>query len=281
MVSNNPSLRTEHFIMMTSNLEYAQDIPFNVITTAYFQHLSQPSNFKEIVESIKNKTIRPYKFILMSRREAAHRFAALEVLFPIKDQGLIAMAKDIPSPNTVNREQFAKLYPSLSDNFYDNIYPQLPLVIQDDIDPRTNPVTDYSIEKFKNSTLHIVPETWHETTTRFDYMFFSEKTFKPIWHLQPFIIIGNVGSLKALRKLGYKTFNGLIDESYDSIENPEDRIIAIGNSVRAFCLKTPKEIAQVMYDMLPILEHNYKLVKFNMENTEIVLANKIYDLIKF
>jgi hypothetical protein len=45
--------------------------------------------------------------------------------------------------------------------------------------------------------------------------FLTEKTFKPIKHGQPFVIVGAPGSLQALRDLGYRTFDHAIDNSYD------------------------------------------------------------------
>ena len=46
--------------------------------------------------------------------------------------------------------------------------------------------------------------------------FLTEKTFKPIKHGQPFVIVGASGSLQALRDLGYRTFDHVIDNSYDT-----------------------------------------------------------------
>ena len=53
--------------------------------------------------------------------------------------------------------------------------------------------------------------------------FLTEKTFKPIKFGQPFVIIGPPHSLKLLRSLGYKTFDNVIDNSYDSIEDNTER----------------------------------------------------------
>ena len=52
-------------------------------------------------------------------------------------------------------------------------------------------------------------------------MFLSEKLFKPIACNHPFIVMGNKDSLKMMRKMGYKTFNDFIDESYDSLPTHE------------------------------------------------------------
>lgn len=89
-------------------------------------------------------------------------------------------------------------------------------------------------------------------------IFLSEKTFKPITSFHPFIIMGNKHSLKRLRDLGYKTFEGYIDESYDDLET-WDRYEAI--------IKTIKEIVAIpnkiewYQSMRPILEHNHQVLQ--------------------
>jgi len=63
-----------------------------------------------------------------------------------------------------------------------------------------------------NSYCNIVMET------HFDLKggtFLTEKTFKPIKHGQMFFIAGPAGSLQVLRDLGYRVFDGVLDNSYD------------------------------------------------------------------
>jgi hypothetical protein len=62
-------------------------------------------------------------------------------------------------------------------------------------------------------------------------MFLSEKTFKVIAVNHPFIIMGNKDSMKMMRTIGYKTFDGYIDESYDSLPTHE-RLQSIIESIR-------------------------------------------------
>lgn len=45
--------------------------------------------------------------------------------------------------------------------------------------------------------------------------FITEKTFKPIKHGQLFFIAGGAGSLQVLRDLGYRTFDNVLDNTYD------------------------------------------------------------------
>ena len=69
-------------------------------------------------------------------------------------------------------------------------------------------------EHYTYSYCHIVIET-HFDADQSGGAFLTEKTFKPIKHGQPFVIVGAAGTLQALRDLGYRTFDQAIDNSYD------------------------------------------------------------------
>jgi len=73
---------------------------------------------------------------------------------------------------------------------------------------------------FTNAYWNFVVETLFSNDT----VVLSEKTFKPILNLQPFVIIGNPGSLDLLKVLGYKTFHEVIKEDYDKIIDHKDRM---------------------------------------------------------
>jgi hypothetical protein len=67
---------------------------------------------------------------------------------------------------------------------------------------------------YTNSYCSIVLET-HFDADGSGGAFLTEKTFKCLKHGHPFVIVGAQGSLNALRKLGYRTFDHAIDSSYD------------------------------------------------------------------
>jgi len=77
-------------------------------------------------------------------------------------------------------------------------------------------------EHFSNSYLHVVLETFFDADQS-DGSFLTEKTFKPIKHAQPFVLVAPAGSLQLLRDLGYRTFDAVIDPSYDAIVNNTQR----------------------------------------------------------
>ena len=62
-------------------------------------------------------------------------------------------------------------------------------------------------------------------------MFLSEKTFKVIGCKHPFLIMGNKNSMEMMRKIGYKTFDGFIDEGFDILPTHE-RLQYIIESIR-------------------------------------------------
>jgi len=88
-------------------------------------------------------------------------------------------------------------------------------------------------------------------------LFLSEKLFKPIACMHPFIVMGNRDSLKKLRQMGYKTFDGFIDESYDSLPTFE-RFEAIISSIKKI-IAIEDKVAWYK-SMQDILEHNYNVL---------------------
>lgn len=62
--------------------------------------------------------------------------------------------------------------------------------------------------------------------------FLTEKTFKPIKNAQPFVIVGTPGSLQCLRELGYRTFDSVLDNSYDLETNNTQRWLKVKNTLK-------------------------------------------------
>jgi len=62
--------------------------------------------------------------------------------------------------------------------------------------------------------------------------FLTEKIFKAIRNGHPFVIFGCPNSLTTLRRLGYRTFDQYIDNSYDSEQNNTERFIKTISTVQ-------------------------------------------------
>jgi pimeloyl-ACP methyl ester carboxylesterase len=75
----------------------------------------------------------------------------------------------------------------------------------------------------------------------------TEKIFKPIVMLQPFIVFAGPGSLKYLQSYGFQTFSAIWDESYDEEVDSSTRLEKIINGYK----KSNDHIA------LSNIEHHY------------------------
>ena len=98
--------------------------------------------------------------------------------------------------------------------------------------------------------------------TNFDnqFVFMTEKTVKPILARRLFITLGNQYHLAALRRLGFKTFDDIIDESYDTIEDHTERHTAAMQQLKLLC---EQDQTEVIGKIKEITDHNYNLMMTN------------------
>ena len=116
---------------------------------------------------------------------------------------------------------------------------------------------DHSVTDSKyhaNSYCSIVLET-HFDADQSGGTFLTEKTFKPIKHGQMFMIAGPAGSLQQLRDLGYRTFDSVLDNCYDRIENNTKRWVKFCNAVDHARHRLADRFTAVQED----IKHNQKL----------------------
>ena len=98
--------------------------------------------------------------------------------------------------------------------------------LHNELRPNTHEATasaDYCSDDYVTAGIEVVLETlfddsrWHLT----------EKTLRPIACGQPFLLMATAGSLQYLQQYGFETFGELIDETYDQIVNPRQRLQAV------------------------------------------------------
>jgi hypothetical protein len=102
---------------------------------------------------------------------------------------------------------------------------------------------------YNQSFYSLVAETNH------DRLFFTEKTAKPLMARRIFLLFAAPGSLRALRKLGFQTFGDIVDESYDDIQDHDQRQESV--------LYQAKELSKIDYrevfeKLRPVLDHNHR-----------------------
>jgi hypothetical protein len=110
---------------------------------------------------------------------------------------------------------------------------------------------------YENSYFHIAAETrmGEEPSA-----FLSEKTWRPILNLQPFIHFGGYQALKKLKELGFKTFDDIIDESYDDVLDPIQRFKLAQREVVKLRQLSMDEIHNLYYSIYDKLVHNQQVI---------------------
>jgi hypothetical protein len=74
-----------------------------------------------------------------------------------------------------------------------------------------------------------------ETVFDYPYSLRSEKIYKPIAIGHPFVAVANRGFYQDLHRAGFQTFSHVIDESFDLIDNNQDRLDRIAQVVQDLC----------------------------------------------
>jgi hypothetical protein len=85
----------------------------------------------------------------------------------------------------------------------------------------------------------------------------TEKTFKPICMQMPFVLVSTVGSLRYLRSYGFKTFDSLWDESYDSEIDDDKRLVMIADLLKQLDSMSAQQRQDLYTAAMPIVQHNY------------------------
>lgn len=92
-------------------------------------------------------------------------------------------------------------------------------------------------------------------------VFISEKMYKPLAYLHPFVVFSRPGTLQALRDRGFHTFDiGLIDETYDTIQDDSERFNAVCEQIQRLCDMSDEEFSQRMAQFEHSVIHNRNLL---------------------
>jgi len=172
-----------------------------------------------------------------------------------------------------------------------NVEEKLPLVLNMTTE-RHNPV-DVRVDDlvyFDSSYFSVVTETlfynldnrkldnlYMHVVDTFPGVFFSEKIYKCLALRHPFVLLSTPGSLKELRKRGYKTFSPYIDESYDDITDDDTRLNTIVNEINRLCKLSLEELIQITYNIKEIVDHNF--VHFS-NTTDFRITKNVVSMLK-
>jgi hypothetical protein len=204
----------------------------------YEQNIEQSARADEIY----NKKNKPYKFLFLNGRTRPHRKYMIEKM---RDANLLEHAlwtnldttpvyHRIYNRELLDRPSYIQLLPEEYEveKYHSNIQNQFEhLFVKHEL--FNNQWGDVYIraEPYIDTYFSLVTETVFD----YPYSLRSEKIYKPIAMGHPFVAVANRGFYKDLHNAGFQTYHSLINESFDQIDNHQDRLDRIAQVVEDLC----------------------------------------------
>jgi hypothetical protein len=219
------------------------------------------------MDEVYNSSLKPYKFLFLNGRSRPHR----KYLWHCFEQsGLLDSAvwtmldpRPILNPSYLLKEALHRPAPirRLPPEYEYHDYKTTEVVIhhprrqfiKHEMFANTWGEVYLQCEPYRDTYFSLVTETVFGES---DYSFRTEKIVKPIAMGHPWICAANFGYYRDLRNLGFQTFGHVIDESFDLIDNPQDRIDRIVAIVEDLCEQ----------DLASFLKECYTICKYNQQH---------------
>jgi hypothetical protein len=227
------------------------------------------------IQDIKDLKIRKYHGLSYNRQPRKHR---LYVLTRLKSEGIIDRTayswgkclRNDPHWEMVGLER-EKASGYLTDKDDESFLEMInsPKVEFKNEDLTYNKADNINFDHIKDCYFQIINETDFENAEILEKNkqvcyengieptpFLSEKSYKPFISGMPFVIFGQSGTVKALRRQGYDVYDNWINHDYDNIIDDVERFqAAMDETIRLSLI--PKETwSDMLSDMLPYIESN-------------------------
>ena len=282
IVFSNPAEGSETILLQIRRLmitEHVRDGRIGLLTSGDLEpdwnYCKTDGYFSNIVEYLENLNAathnvqtqhKPYDFLFLNGRLRPHRKYLIDAM---RGQGLLDRALWTNLGDHVEMTWSSALHTQLDESVR-LLPPQYEIACAV---PNMNSVPEGFVKH------HLFGNTWGDaivnplayvdtcfsvvTETIFDYpyTFRTEKIWKPMIMCHPFVVAANRGYYRDLHSAGFRTFAHLVDESFDSIDDPADRASRIVDTVADICyngaasfLKSAQDVCKYNYQHLR--EHN-------------------------
>ena len=253
---------------MQPDYEYLQHDHFLSRILDYDQNLQAMEKTPEIF----SKLDKPYKFLFLNGRARPHRKYLYERFRESKllDQALWTMLDGRPSFSRsfeLVRDNINMLATTSEirwlDSFYEFEFYKNPTV---DAVPAQRSFVKNQLFNNEWGEIYLEPAPYidtyfslvTETVYEYPYSFRTEKIAKALAMGHPFIVASSVGFYRDLRNLGFRTFDTVIDESFDLVENHQDRMDRIYNIVQDLC---QQDLVSFLTECKDICKYNQQHLK--------------------
>lgn len=175
----------------------------------------------------------------MQRKNLMHNFISAPKICPVENQPIDEIAR-----------QFEPAWPDILETISDM---DLPRLFPEEYVQKMSSCWLDQFELCEKSLFYHVSETVY--FGRRSHL--TEKTFKPIALGMPFVLTAPAHSLQYLKRYGFKTFDSVWDEGYDSVISDEHRISAIAELMKDLDRRSIQEKNELFQQCLPIIKHNW------------------------
>jgi hypothetical protein len=188
-----------------------------ILNTCFFPNffLSTYNHLNNITGNpeIKNSIAPDKKFLCLNRRMFHHKYKVIEELF---NRGLLedtrfSWVDNKSEKNLSNKNLISHL--GIDVNDFKSIQLEGDVMYGKDLSRKDEHLYTINPDWYYKSRVNIITETILEGQE----VHITEKTWKAIYLGIPFVIYASKNHLKTLREMGFKTFNTLINEDYDSM----------------------------------------------------------------
>ena len=216
-----------------------------------------------MINYFKNKTSEHYvdKYVLsLSRVNRPHRTLASYLISNSSFAEHVHISQDSIDKNDI--DEIANVYKWISEKELSEWSKKLPFIV-DTKDFEFNHALKINSHLHHQTLFQIVNEThvkdWNKTS-----MFFSEKTFRTIGHMQPFLIFGQQGCNHKLQEYGFKLYTELFDYSFDFETNVKRRyqklLSTVQDAVNKLNTMSHDEQIEWKYSCAEKIKHNFRLI---------------------
>lgn len=257
----------------------------NIAIVSYWEHLVRTSSKVDDTQNQYKPSLRSKKFLCVNQSYKNHRFALVMLLhhLDLLDKGLVShVAFPLQLSDQDLHEQYhQQLSRELRDDRLSQIiadshrlwgsdlnlvYPGHTLkqiVLNEDLAQYQN--TGFSVISELVFFNHRGPDTQYQRSL-------TSRTFATIHMKHPFLLQAFSGALKDLRNLGYKTFEPMINESYDLMLNHSDRLKAVFAEIQRLCQMSDQAWLDWQWAVKPIVDYNFQVLMDKKNPQDFVLT---------
>ena len=231
-ISSNLKEENAHRTFLLENPKYLVDDKINLFILNDLNNVIKNFQYKLTEEDILKKNITKL-FCCFNHRPATHRIQLMYYLYKNKSLKSIHASCFKPFKSEFLSLANDRLNYEIEKETLDNFFNSLPYTLDVEFQPGySTPLFDtVPLDIFNTSAAALVTESlandWSNTS-----LFYSEKTWKPMWYGLPVLIAAQREANAHLKTLGFELYDEVFDYEFDKVIDQNKRMLLISEQVK-------------------------------------------------